>query len=959
MSPIARACLRLVLSILSCCITLTGVGLRRMRTLVRGRAWPALVMAAALSCGRPTGPPEQTEDLGTVAQALIDTDSDGMDDDWETAHFGGLSQTASGDFDGDGMTNGQEFTYGFDPALADAFDDADGDRYPNVFEVQGGTNPNSASSTPTPSLVVNAAGGGTHTTIRAALSAVSSQTGDYVIVGIAPGVYTGTGNIGLTASSSTKKLLIIGLEGASKTVIEGTVGVTYSGWDLYDTAIISSLTFRNMPHYALLAYSPTSEFRFIDLLIHDNVTPSYNGGVYVGAAAKTVIAGSTFANNRGAAYAGDQIYFGGSGPALLLNTVVWGTGAGTQLVQAGATLTADHSLVKGQTLTGTGNLGGATDPKLRFDYRPLWDSPLRGAGGATSQSRTDMDLEVRPSINPDVGVDQFIDADADDLADVYEIERSGNLATLASASQDNDGDGLTNQQEYENGTSPVLVDTDGDGLSDSEEVLTYGTNPRSSDSDSDGMPDGFEAAHGLSPLLSDALDDTDGDRYPNIFEYVYGSNPGDRTSTPTPTLIVDGSGGGTHTTIRAALNAVGSQSGDYVIVGIAPGVYTGSDNVSLTTSSSTKKLLIIGLEGASKTVIEGTAGVTYSGWDFYNTTVVSSLTFQKAPHYVLLALSPTSEFRFIDLLIHDNVTTSYNGGVYVNAAAKTVIAGSTFANNRGAAYAGDQIYLGGSGTAVLTNTVVWGTGTGTQLVQAGATLTADHSLVKGQTLAGTGNLSGSTDPKLRFDYRLLWDSPLREAGWASAQSRSDMDMEVRPSSNPDIGVDQFLDTDGDRLPDAWEVMKYGSSTAISGFDDADDDGLSNAEEYARGTDLLAADTDRDGLVDGAEVALGLNPLVSDADDLSGDLNHDGVLDSVGVQLGHQPGQLDDDGDSVSNQDEVAMCLDPFRADSDGDGVPDNLDAFPLDPTVSALTSNPSDVTAPVITLTAPSIAVEQ
>lgn len=41
-----------------------------------------------------------------------DTDNDGMDDDWERASFGGLSQLATGDFDGDGTNNLTEYRLG-------------------------------------------------------------------------------------------------------------------------------------------------------------------------------------------------------------------------------------------------------------------------------------------------------------------------------------------------------------------------------------------------------------------------------------------------------------------------------------------------------------------------------------------------------------------------------------------------------------------------------------------------------------------------------------------------------------------------------------------------------------------------------------------------------------------------------------------------------------------------------
>jgi hypothetical protein len=52
-------------------------------------------------------------------RSLIDADNDGMADDWETSHFGSsTSELASGDWDGDGLTNEEEYYAGTDPTNA-------------------------------------------------------------------------------------------------------------------------------------------------------------------------------------------------------------------------------------------------------------------------------------------------------------------------------------------------------------------------------------------------------------------------------------------------------------------------------------------------------------------------------------------------------------------------------------------------------------------------------------------------------------------------------------------------------------------------------------------------------------------------------------------------------------------------------------------------------------------------
>jgi len=63
------------------------------------------------------------------------------------------------------------------------------------------------------------------------------------------------------------------------------------------------------------------------------------------------------------------------------------------------------------------------------------------------------------------------------------------LLLAPAAAQDDDGDGLSSEQEAILGTDPSRADTDGDGLTDGEEYFGYLTDPLKSDTDGDGISD--------------------------------------------------------------------------------------------------------------------------------------------------------------------------------------------------------------------------------------------------------------------------------------------------------------------------------------------------------------------------------------------------------------------------------------------------------------------------------------
>jgi len=74
------------------------------------------------------------EIAGLVPAGFVDSDKDGLRDDWETENFGNLAQNAAGDPDGDGVTNLEELRRGIDPKKADT----DGDGLTDKVETRTG-----------------------------------------------------------------------------------------------------------------------------------------------------------------------------------------------------------------------------------------------------------------------------------------------------------------------------------------------------------------------------------------------------------------------------------------------------------------------------------------------------------------------------------------------------------------------------------------------------------------------------------------------------------------------------------------------------------------------------------------------------------------------------------------------------------------------------------------------------
>jgi len=101
--------------------------------------------------------------------------------------------------------------------------------------------------------------------------------------------------------------------------------------------------------------------------------------------------------------------------------------------------------------------------------------------------------------------------------------------------EDTDEDGLNDGEEWQHGSDPNVTDTDGDGLTDGEEVHDYGCSPTEEDTDGDGISD-YDEVNG-SPPTNPALMDTDGDSVPDGTELDLGSDPDDKRSLPLESIL--------------------------------------------------------------------------------------------------------------------------------------------------------------------------------------------------------------------------------------------------------------------------------------------------------------------------------------------------------------------------------------------------------------------------------------
>jgi hypothetical protein len=492
----------------------------------------------------------------------LDTDADGMPDDWEIRFFGDTAATdGTTDADGDGLNDGDEFDhqcdplitdsdgdglgdgdevqqYGTDPACtdsdgdtmpdgweascgldpadpADMMSDPDADGYGNIYEYQHGTQATNPYSQPEISCFVNL-------NIQDALTAAQP----YDIIEVRSGIYTGAVNRQLDFMG--KPLMLVSESGAASCVIDcGGKDVAFRFDDNEDArSVVRGFTLRRGRAAAAGAVLCQGSGPAIEhcILVSNGVASLPAVACY---SAAPVLRHCTIAGNNG-----PGIYCDGAAAPELLNCIVWGNDGAAFM---GDVPSVAYSCIEGG-VSGPGNLWA--DPAFRAlrrgDVHLDAGSPCIDAG-CPAGTAPDMDGEFvwddparSNAVGPvDIGADEYVDADADDMADWWEFRYWGNLSHTGENDTDTVGgrDGLSDRAEYQQGTDPDVADSDNDGIYDGDE-----------DGDADGLNAAGEQACGTAL----GHPDSDGDGFSDGEEVTAGTDPLSAAQTPDATTVPGG-----------------------------------------------------------------------------------------------------------------------------------------------------------------------------------------------------------------------------------------------------------------------------------------------------------------------------------------------------------------------------------------------------------------------------------
>jgi len=376
-----------------------------------------------------------------------------------------------------------------------------------------------------------------------------------------------------------------------------------------------------------------------------------------------------------------------------------------------------------------------------------------------------------------VDYDPTLDTDGDGIPDVWEMAHGLNINDPTDANADADGDGLSNLQEY-----------------------LLGLDPSNPDVNVNGIPDG--------------QDDSNGDGIPDEYEY----KSGDPAVPLAPTYIVDADGGGDFRDVQSAIDAV---TADYQSIQVNDGTYSGLIAIY------GHKILIYSKNGAAKTMLalNGESAGLYVATD----SLVRGFGIRDGigdrnsidgtgGNIFIDTASPKFERCVISQGQADD------GAALINNYGHPVLVNCTITDNEAS---NSAIYSWGY-PVVLNDCILWNPNCTAEA--GGVGITAHKSIVRG---GGIGD-NIDVDPHLGHGGHLLAGSPAIDAAASDASIMVDMDGEGF-RNQPDIGADEYWDSDGDGLPDWWEKLNADAGLNFNDPTDAstdpDGDGATMLDDY--------------------------------------------------------------------------------------------------------------------------------
>jgi len=491
------------------------------------------------------------------------------------------------------------------------------------------------------------------------------------------------------------------------------------------------------------------------------------------------------------------------------------------------------------------------------------------------------------------------DTDNDGIEDGPEVYATTNCnweSPISEISCDYNHDGIVSQLD---GTNPNKNDTDDDGLEDGMEIIAYNTNPKDDDTDGDTLKDGLENnncnyGENNNQCTDPTKSDTDDDGLSDNDEIViYGTDPVD--------LDTDDDG---------LADGVETNTGTYVDVND-----TGTDPLNDDTDSDR--------------VNDGEEINQYNGDPFTNDTDGDNIDDYNETLYGTKLNNIDSDDDEIN--DYDEISNCIYGMNSTGSQCTSAINGDS--DNDGLDD-GEEINNYGTdprdsdcdNDGLTDKQEVMGWNESNINHGYGATDPLDDDSDNGNVRDGTELNVDNTNPHdAGDDFVLALDED--NDGLSNGEEQIRGTNPLNPDTDGDLLPDGYEvntvgsdpttnDTDGDNLTDYWE---HNFTFTLPNDPDSDDDGLNDGKEVNEtGTDPFKPDTDDDGLWDKFELEYGgISPLDEDSD-------NDGLEDGAEINdYGTNPLLKDTDGDTLEDADEVNnLTSNPNKNDTDDDGLLD-------------------------------------